>query len=121
MKQIFKTLAIISKVTTMSDGGIRVQADTNEVTPEVAATLMGFHKKFGTLAFVLENTPIEEKDLELPAEQKEFPNQKSLSERLRNVIYVLWEKKGSQGDFEDYRRKYMEKLIELTKQKIDEN
>jgi hypothetical protein len=53
--------------------------------------------------------------------QKEFPNQKSLSERLRNSLYRLWEAKGKQGDFEDYRRRYMEKFIESVKAKIDEN
>lgn len=117
---IFKALAIITKVMTLSDGGIRVQCDTQEVSPESAANLMSLNRQYGMFAFAPEDTPIEEQDLDIPEEQKEFKTQKSLSERLRNVIYRLWEKKGSQGDFEDYRRKYMERLIDLTKQKIDE-
>lgn len=118
---MFKAPAIITKVTTMSDGGVRVQVDTNELSSESAAALMGLNRQFGAFAFAPEGKPIKETDLDIPVEQKEFPEQKTLSQRLRNVIYVLWEKKGRVGDFEDYRRKYMEKLIEITKQKIDEN
>lgn len=116
-----KATAIISKVSTMADGGMRVQVDTNEVTPEVAAALMGLHKQFGMFIFAPEGKKVEEQDLVIPEEQKEFPNQKSLSERLRNVLFVLHEKRGGNKEkFEDFRRKYMEKIIEQVKQKIDE-
>lgn len=117
---IFKALAIISKVSTMADGGVRVQADTNELTPENAAALMGLHRQFGTFAFLPEGKQVDEKELQI--EVKEFPNQKSLSERLRNALWVLHEKRGGKKeDFELFRTKYMEKVIDQVKQKIDEN
>lgn len=121
MTKTFKTPGIITKITTMADGGFRVQCDTNELTPEVAADLMGLNRQYGMLLFAPENGEIKETDLVIPEEQKEFPNQKSLSERLRNSLYRLWEAKGKLGDFEDYRRRYMEKIIDNVKAKIDEN
>lgn len=121
MTNIFKAPAIVTKVTTMADGGLRVQADTNELTPETAAAIMSLHKKFGTFAFAPEGQRVEEKDLELPPEQKEFPNQKSLSERLRNVLWVLHEKRGGKKeDFEAFRTKQMERFIDTVKMKIEE-
>ena len=118
---MFKAQGIITKVSTMADGGYRVQVDTNELRPEAGAELMSLHKQFGSFAFAPEGKSIEEKDLEIPDEQKEFPNQKTLSERLRAVLYVYWGKRGAKGDFEDFRRKQMEALIDHFKQKIDES
>lgn len=101
----------------MADGTRRIMVYTQEVTPEQLFEVLKHAGKFGW--FVFSDTGIKESDL--PTEPiPEFSKQKSLSERLRNTIFRLWEKKGSKGDFEDYRRKYMERLIDLTKQKIDE-
>lgn len=106
----------------MSDNGLRVQVDTNEISPQQASELMLLKGSFGTFAFAPESTPIEEKDLEIPEELKEFPNQKSLSERLRNVLWILHEKRGGKKeDFETFRAKQMERFIELIKSKIDES
>lgn len=45
---------------------------------------------------------------------------KSPSERLRNVLYVLWEQSGKPtGSFEIYRAAQMEKLIEVIKEKLE--
>lgn len=44
---------------------------------------------------------------------------KSQSQRLRDVIFVLWKQKGGKGDFETYYRVYLEKLIEYTKSKLE--
>ena len=44
---------------------------------------------------------------------------KSQSERLRDVIFVLFKQKGGKGDFETFYRVYLEKLIEYTKTKLE--
>lgn len=105
----------------MSDGGVRVQVDTQELTPGPAAELMSLNRQYGSFAFAPEGVKIEEQDLDLPREQKEFPNQKSLSERLRNALWVLHEKRGGKKeDFEAFRAKYMEQVISMVKGKIEE-
>lgn len=43
---------------------------------------------------------------------------KSSSQRLRDVIFILWKQMGGKGDFESYYRTYLEKLIEFTKSKL---
>lgn len=49
----------------------------------------------------------------------EFKGEKSPSQRLKAVIYRLWEKNGSKGDSESFYRSTMEKLIESLKERLD--
>ena len=44
---------------------------------------------------------------------------KSKSQRLRNVLYVLWTQEGSKGNFKEYYSDRMEKLIQQIKDKLD--
>lgn len=44
---------------------------------------------------------------------------KSQSQRLRDVVFILWKQKGEKGDFESFYRVYLEKLIEYTKSKLE--
>lgn len=46
-------------------------------------------------------------------------NQKTSSQRLRAVIFVLWQQQGGQGDFEVFYREKMERLIDMVKTKLD--
>ena len=45
---------------------------------------------------------------------------KSPSQRLRGVIFVLWQQQGSKGDFESFYRTTIEKLIDFVKSKLEE-
>ena len=44
---------------------------------------------------------------------------KSQSTRIRNVLYVLWEQGGKQGDFPDFYKSKTEMIIEWIKKKLD--
>ena len=55
---------------------------------------------------------------DLPKEQAE-ENQKTASQRLRAVLFVLWQQQGASGDFEVFYRERMEKLIDMIKAKLD--
>lgn len=46
-------------------------------------------------------------------------SQKSPGQRLRAVLFVLWSQVGKPGDFEDYYRQRMERIIEQFKAKLD--
>lgn len=58
-------------------------------------------------------------DEELPKGIAE-PGTKSQSQRLRNVIFILWKQKGEKGDFETYYRTTLEKLIDYVKSMLIE-
>lgn len=44
---------------------------------------------------------------------------KSKSQRLRAVLYILWEQSGSIGDFKNFYSEWMEKIIQGIKDKLD--
>lgn len=114
---MLKVPSQISKVETTQDGGLKLTVHTQELNPSTKADVMQLHAKFGW--FVFSETDIEESDI--PDEPIEFEGQKTYSERLRNVLWILHEAKGgSPEDFEPFRTKYMERLISKLKAKIDE-
>lgn len=108
----------IVKVETMSDGGMKIVVNTNEMPASDKAELMGYHNQFGWLVFS-PTDPISEADI--PDEPVEFEGQKTYSERLRNVLFRLHEKQGGKPeDFEPYRAKIMESLINRYKERLDD-
>lgn len=110
--------ATIESVKTLKEKNcLSLIVHTNELSSASKAEVMNYHQQFGWMVFA--ETPIQESDI--PTEPLEFENQKTLSERLRNVLYVLHEKRGGKPeDFEDFRKKYMEKIIANIKTKISE-
>lgn len=44
---------------------------------------------------------------------------KSQSQRLRDVIFILWKQRGGKGDFQSFYRTYLETLIEYVKTKLE--
>jgi hypothetical protein len=101
----------------MSDGGMKVIVHTQELASSDKGELMNLHKKIGW--FVFSVTGIEEADI--PEGPVEFEGQKTDSERLRNVLFRLHETQGGKPeDFESYRVKIMEKLINNYKSKLDD-
>lgn len=107
----------ISKVETTSDKGLKLIVHTQELSAEDKSEVMQLHDKFGW--FVFSVTDIEQSDI--PDEPIEFEGQKTLSQQLRNVLYRLHEKQnGKPEDFEAYRQKIMNRLINHYKEKLDE-
>jgi hypothetical protein len=114
---ILKVPSQISKVETVSDGGLKLTVHTQELTPANKSEVMELHNQIGWFVFSVTN--IEASDI--PDEPVEFEGQKTYSERLRNVLFVLHEKQGGKPeDFEAYRARIMEKLINQYKAKIDD-
>ena len=105
------------------DGGRRIWVSTNELAPEQLALLnqYGDNKTFGYFFFKPETgiTQDEIDKLEVPEVKPEFKGEKTPSQRLRNVIYVFWEKQGAKGDFETFYKRQMERLINKIKEQLD--
>ena len=108
----------ISKVETTSDKCLKlIVHTTQELSPSDEAEVFQMKQKIGWLVF--SDVNIEETDI--PDEPIEFEGQKTLSERLRNVLFRLHEKQsGKPDDFEAYRSRVMEKLINHYKAKLDD-
>ena len=118
MSKTFQVPAILNKVETLQDGSIKIVYETPELDDNDAASLFSFRNKQGWLLF--KEQPFAEKDIPEDVIQ-EFPDQKSPSQRLRNTLYVLHQKRGGKSeDFEEFRTKQMERFIESIKNKIRE-
>ena len=102
---------------TMADGGLRLFVDTQELTSEDKAIVMGLHKKIGW--FIFADQPIQQEDaLNLP-EIKMERGEKTPSQRLRAVLYLLWDKKKTTDSFDIYYREYINRVIEKLKEGLD--
>ena len=114
--QDFITLpAVIHKISTMADGSIRLVLDTRELGAAMMAKLFDMRNKEGWFLFspspFKDSTPI-------PEGQPEIGN-KTPSERLRNVLYRVWESGTRSTPFEQWRVQEMETIITQQKERIE--
>jgi hypothetical protein len=109
--------AIVSGLTALKDGTIKVTLSLQEIQPEMAARAFALNNQYVKAYLTTENVTqeIEESIGEWTLEHET----KSPSKRLRNVLYRLWEQ-DKQG-YEDYELFYvnrMNKIIEQIKNKL---
>ena len=117
-KEVLKVPSVISKITTMSDGGLRLQVDTQEIASEDAGKVMLLRNKIGV--FVFADADIKEEDVKDLPEIKLEEKEKSPSTRLRSVLFLLWDQgKKTEEPFEIYYRRTMEKFIDTVKEKLN--
>lgn len=115
---MLKIPSLISKVGTMADGGLRIQVDTQEIPAQVKGEVMEYHGKFGYFVFAGEEEQVKEEDI--PTEKLEFKGDKSPGQRLRAVLYKLWESShGGYDEFEAFYRAKMEKIIDSLKERLN--
>lgn len=112
--------AICDNLRTLSDKSIKVTFTTNELTPQDLLGLMEVLHSFGYLAFKKEPFGEAEKKV-IEDLETEFDNKgKTPSQRLRSVLYLMWQK-NNEG-FDTSVRHYdhhMEKIINHFKSKLD--
>lgn len=106
--------AYLTGFSSLKDGGASIRFSTQELSAEDFAQLSQAQNDFGYLAF----KPNQVKQSDMPVEDA-LDTTKKPSQRLRAVLFVLWQQRGSQGDFEVYYREQMEKLITVVKAKLD--
>jgi len=120
----------IDKVSTLADGSLRVYLGTPELTSKTMVNLFGMIKKPG---YVLISTSTINQD-QVDAVEKATTNvefsEKTPSQRMRGVMYKLWEKtqpktmNGDSGemeyvDFDLFYKRQMNKIIDHFKTKLD--
>ena len=119
----------IDKVSTLADGSLRVYVGTPELSSETMVSVFSLIKKPG---FVLISAKAINQD-QIDAVEKATTNaefsEKTPSQRMRGVLYRLWEKtqpKTMNGDgvmeyvdFDLFYKRQMNKIIDHFKTKLD--
>lgn len=119
MEGLLQIAAQLTKATTMAHRSLRLVFDSQEaLSDEQIARLVSLHDKVGHLCFLPEERKIGTLDvLALPPLQFE-KDEKSQSQRLRGVLYILWQQKGEEGAFIDFYQRSMEKIIDSVKERL---
>lgn len=108
----------IEKITTLQDKSIKLSILTQELTPSQMFEVFKLYGKYGWFAFAEESEELV--DVKVPELPKREEDAKSPSERLRGVIYVLFEKMGKPGNnFEFFYLNTMNDICDLLKKKIE--
>jgi hypothetical protein len=109
--------AILSGVASRKDRSYSLKFETRELSGQSASTLLDLLQSEGFLLFS-PNDDFTEADI--PDEKANaMLGTKTQAQRLRGVIYRLWEQKGKQGSFDNYYTSVMESLLDQLKEKLD--
>lgn len=104
---------IITSASTRADGSLGLRLATPELLPDEKTAF--FELQGRNLKMLLQ--PGEEQPEELRDVKGEFDH-KTPSQRLRATLFVWWKQQHEPGDFEDFYRRNMEKLIDYVKTKL---
>lgn len=112
---------ILESVRTLKDKTLKITFETNEPNPEQFMGIASSVQQFGFIAF--KNDPFtsnEKKEIEA-LEASYEDNQKTHSQRLRGVLYRLWEQQNEgYQDFDSFYKFKMESLINHFKSKLEQ-
>ena len=116
MKILFD--ATLEGLSTRMDKTIKVTIGTQEMNSEQAAKLFSLRGNFCKV--LISDSTIEQKEVEqvdtLPI--KDESNNKSNSQRLRSILFILWQQSGSQATFDVFYNSKMNEIIEHFKSKL---
>lgn len=118
MTQKIQLPVLITSLATKVDGSIKISLETRELQGTEAAKVFELR---GREAWVLIAPQAFEDDVKLPTERADpSVGTKTPSQRLRAVIFRLWEQQGSRSgvDFESYYRMKLENIIDQYKEKL---
>lgn len=106
----------LDSTTWKKDRSVKLAATTNtEITPQEYVEMATLTQSEGWLIF----SP-SEAELEIPDEPAVSKEQKSKSQRLRAVFFLLWQKTDQDEVFEHWYDRQFEKLLDRYKELIDD-
>lgn len=89
-----------------------------EVPPELLTPILSKIGKTGWLSFLVGERRIDTLDVVTLPELQQDKGEKTKAQRLRNVLYVLWESEGKPGTSEEFYNIKMEQFIDFVKEKL---
>lgn len=114
MSQAIKVPATLDGVSTLKDGSMSLRFHTQELVAEDKIAIINFVQGFGWLLFDTHES------IDVP---KESPHreagEKTPSQRLRSVLYVLWQKRYSDIPFDTWYLQQVEKIINRIKKELE--
>jgi hypothetical protein len=112
MKTI-QTPLVITSFRAKVDGSLGISGSTPELSIEEKVAFMELQSQQLMAFFEPED------DNKEVVEVKGKLEGKTPGQRLRSVIFVYWKQKGEIGDFEQFYKKQIEKLIDKVKENLD--
>lgn len=117
MTMILQVPAYITKIETTADKGVKLIVHTQELDPSNAAVVFSLKDKYGF--FLFKEGQFEESEVaNLPDFVPEFKGDKTPSQRLRGVLYRVWEANGKVGAFDSFYTQKMEAILDHFKEKL---
>ena len=109
---------IINSLATKVDGSIKIVLETREFSPKESSVLFELRGKEAWA--ILSESELKDSEIHIPDERPDPSiGTKTPSQRLRNVLYRLWEQQSSGTDFESFYRIKMDGIIEKLKERLD--
>lgn len=108
---------IVEKITTLKDKTIKITLDTQELKPSLAGELFTLLNSLATV--YISPAEISQKEMnQVDVIEPEMPG-KTPSNRMRNVLFILWKQDGEgYREFDGYYKYKMETMIEQLKNNI---
>lgn len=109
--------AMVEKIYTLKDKSVKLVLETQEISPNKAGNVFQLMNQL--VSVYIKPNEITEDEMNKVDEVDPAMPVKSPSQRMRNVLFILW-KQDSQGhqDFDSYYRFEMNKFIEELKNNI---
>jgi hypothetical protein len=114
---IFQVQSTIQSVRTLVDGGTKLDVITNELNHDELSKLFILKGKFGW--FVFKENILGVEDIKDLPEVKLEKNEKTPSQRLKSVLYVLWSQGNREKTSDEFYKMYIDKIIEAIKEKLN--
>lgn len=114
---MFQVPSTIQSVRTLVDGGTKLDIITQELSPDEMTELFTLKGKIGW--FLFKENVINPDDIKDLPDIKVDKGEKTKAQRLRGVVYKLWETTGRTKTSEEFYNEYMEKIINSIKEKLN--
>ncbi len=112
--KLIKTPAIMTRISPTKDGGFNLGFHTNEITDvDERSNTLAMYDKFGWLVFA--DHAVNEIPREMPDREA---GAKTQSERIRAVLFRLYEHKKPKESFEEFYNKMTEAYITRIKEEL---
>jgi hypothetical protein len=108
--------AQLLKISSRADRTYKLEFNTRELSGHEAATLLGELMNEGWLLW----SPNELSESDIPKEQADpLLETKSVSQRVRGSLFLLWKQQGERGDFDTFYKTRMERFNDQIKQNFN--